>query len=545
MPNSVLIFVLAAASSLITFSWAHAGQGKRPNILWITTEDMSPDLGCYGDSYARSPNIDALAAEGARFSRAFATAPVCSPSRSSIITGMYASTIGTHHHRSEAVPPAYVKCFTESLRAAGYFCTNNVKTDYNFKPPLTAWDENSGKAHWRHRGKGQPFFSVFNFTTTHEGRLVRSGERKRDGVLPVLAEHHDPAKASIPPYYPDTPAIREQWARYHDHITQMDQQVAELLQALEKDGLEENTIVFFFSDHGRGLPRGKRWLYDSGLQVPLIVRWPGKIDGGSVRDDLVSLIDLAPTLLSIAGCEIPSHMQGQVFLGDHVAKPREFIYATRDRMDETTDMMRAVRDQRFKYIRNFHPELPYTQTIKYMEPQATMREMRRLSAAGELTGPPALFFRPTKPPEELYDTAADPHEINNLAGTQEHRKILQRLRTELDDWMKRSNDLGIIPEPELIQRMRPNGKKQVTAAPVIQVDPAGEEPNVRVAISSPTEGASIAYTTGSGDTARWQLYAAPVEVPAGTIIRARGSRAGFADSPEAKAVAAASAAVKG
>lgn len=319
----------------------------------------------------------------------------------------------------------------------------------------------------------------------------------------------------------------------------MDQQVAALLQALEKDGLADSTIVFFFSDHGRGLPRGKRWLYDSGLQVPLIVRWPGKIEGGSVRDDLVSLIDLAPTLLSIAGCKVPDHMQGQVFLGDHAAKPRQFIYATRDRMDETTDMMRAVRDPRFKYIRNFYPELPYTQIIQYMEPQATMREMRRLKAAGELTGPAAQFFQPTKPPEELYDTAADPHEINNLADAEEHRQTLQRLRTELDDWMKRTHDLGVISEAQLIEKMHPSGKKQVTAVPVIDSTVAADGSKFRVTMSSSTDGASIAYTTDSGDGARWQLYTATLEVPAGTSVRARASRAGFADSPEAKAVAAA------
>jgi uncharacterized sulfatase len=362
-----------AAASLL------AQRASPPNILWITCEDMSPDLGCYGDSWARTPNIDRLAAQGARFTNAFAVAGVCAPSRSGIITGMYPSSIGTHHMRSKGVPPPYVKCFTEYLRAAGYYCTNNVKTDYNFDCPVTAWDENSRQAHWRGRAKRQPFFSVFNHTVTHESQIRVDPEAFARNIRALKPEErHDPARAKLPPYYPDTPVVRRDWANYYDLITALDYQVGDLLHQLEDDGLAGDTIVFFFSDHGRGLPRAKRWIYDSGIHAPLLVRWPGVIQPGTVRDELVSFIDYAPSLLSIAGVEIPSHMQGQAFLGGQTARPRQYIFAARDRMDETYDIIRCVRDKRYKLIRNFQACKPYAQYIDYMDQMPTMREMRRL-----------------------------------------------------------------------------------------------------------------------------------------------------------------------
>ncbi|MGH9673352.1 MAG: sulfatase family protein, partial [Bryobacteraceae bacterium] len=282
-----------------------------PNILWISCEDMSPDLGCYGDSYSHSPNIDRLAAQGVRYTNAFSVAGVCAPSRSGIITAMYPSSIGTHHMRSQGVPPPYVKCFTEYLRAAGYYCTNNVKTDYNFETPLTAWDETSNRAHWRNRPKDRPFFSVFNLTTTHESQIRAPEDVFAGHMRRVPADRrHDPARAVLPPYYPDTPVVRRDWANYYDLITSMDAQVGELLRQLEEDGLAQNTAVFFWADHGRGLPRAKRWIYDSGTRVPVVVRWPGQARAGSVSDQLVSLIDLGPTAISIAGAAVPAHMQG-------------------------------------------------------------------------------------------------------------------------------------------------------------------------------------------------------------------------------------------
>lgn len=422
---------LAAASGIPIRSVA----APRPNILWITCEDTSPDLGCYGDPRARTPNLDRLAGQGARYTNAFSVYGVCAPSRSSIITGMYPASIGTQHMRSEGVPPPYVRCFTEYLRATGYYCTNNSKTDYNFPAPLTAWDESSGRAHWRNRSGNQPFFSVFNITTTHESQIWPENSAKATAIL-APEERHDPAHVKVPPYYPDTPLTRRDWANYYDLVTAMDKQAAGLLRQLENDGLAANTVVFFYGDHGRGLPRAKRWAYEASLHVPLIIRWPGQIKPGTVTDCIVSLMDLGPTLLSIAGVEIPKHMQGRAFLGSRTAPPRVYAFGARDRMDEAYDLIRAARDKRFHYIRNFQACKPYAQYIDYMEKGQTMKEMRRLNKAKELLGPQALFFAPEKPPEELYDVPNDPHCIHNLAASPEHQATLKRMRTAVGVWMK-------------------------------------------------------------------------------------------------------------
>lgn len=505
----------------------------RPNILWISCEDICPDLGCYGDKYAYTPNIDRLAREGVRYTHAFSVSGVCAPSRSAIITGMYPTTIGTHHMRCKAVPPAYVKCFTEYLRAAGYYCTNNVKTDYNFDAPVTAWDECNNKAHWRNRAAGQPFFSVFNLTVTHESQIRCAPEQFARHMQKVAPENrHDPAKAVLPPYYPDTPIVRNDWARYYDLITAMDLQLADLLKQLEDDGLADKTIVFFFGDNGRGLPRAKRWLYDSGMHVPLVIRWPDQQNAGTICDDLVSFVDFGPTVLSLAGVKVPAHMQGRPFLGEQKAAPRDYIFAARDRMDETYDIIRAVRDKRFKYIRNFKPGRPYAQYIDYMDQMPTMKEMRRLNKEGKLTGAQTIFFLPEKPEEELYDCLNDPHEIRNLAGSPEHRERLVKMRGILEQWMKDTKDLGLIPEEELNERMRPGGQWATTAEPKLSPPGGAYQPPITVAISCPTEGASIAWTTDEGAGAHWNLYSEPIRFDHTVTIRARAIRLGYKESPE-------------
>jgi uncharacterized sulfatase len=509
-----------------------AQPAPRPNILWISAEDISPDLGCYGDPDAHTPNLDAFAASGVRFNNAFSTAPVCSPSRSSIITGMYASSIGTMHHRSVGVPPRYVKCFPEYLRAAGYFCTNNAKTDYNFPTPITAWDECNQKAHWRHRKEGQPFFAVFNLNVSHESRLrMNDKEIERELVDVKKEDRHDPAKVTLPVYLPDTPVVRKDWARYNDMITELDIQVAQILKQLDDDGLSKNTIVFFWGDHGRCFPRGKRWLWDSGIKVPLLVRWPGWIEPGTVRNDLVSLFDLGPTLLNLAGAEIPTYMQGQIILGPHTAPPRQYIYCCRDRMDETPDTIRCVRDKQFKYIRNFHPELPYAQIIKYQEKIPTFQEWRRLDREGKLVYPQNLFMAKTKPPEELYDITQDPDEIHNLANDPDFGEQLVRMRKALDDWMKKTNDLGLVPEADLQARMRPNGVTPVTEKPTIHVSKDSGDSHT-VTIDCPTPGASIAYTTEESAKPHWKLYTGPLKFDSGVRLRAMACRTGFENSGE-------------
>ena len=442
---------------------AGGASADRPNILWVTCEDISANLGCYGDAYAVTPNLDRLAGQGVRYTNAFAPIGVCAPARSCLITGMYPPSIGTHHMRCQGTLPRGVKCFTEYLRQAGYYCSNNVKTDYNFKRPKSAWDESSRKAHWRKRKKGQPFFSVFNFTSCHESqiRLPEAKYRQRTAKF-TPTERHDPAKAPLPPYHPDTPEVRRDWARYYDMITHMDKQVGRVLQQLTRDGLADDTIVFFYSDHGAGMPRSKRWLYDSSLRVPLIIRWPDKYrhlaaskPGGSTNRQ-VSFVDFGATVLSLAGVKVPSHMQGKPFLGAQAAKPRKYIYGFRDRMDERYDMLRCVRDKRYKYIRNYMPHVPWfgDQFISYMYEMPTMRVWQRLADGGKLTGPAAAFMQPRKPIEELYDTQADPWEVRNLADDPKHRDRLQRMRRVHAEWQTDIRDLGLLPEADLRTRFK-------------------------------------------------------------------------------------------
>ncbi|GBF77276.1 hypothetical protein PA598K_05814 [Paenibacillus sp. 598K] len=472
---------------------------------------------------------------------------------------MYPTAIGAHHMRTEhtnphtpelptpyyAVPPPYVKVVTEYLRAAGYYCTNNFKTDYQFASPITAWDEDGMDAHWRHREAGQPFFAVFNHILTHEsgmwGTMIR--ERYHREGAPELKRLTDPERVEVPPYVPDTPKSREALATHYDLVAEADGFVGEILRQLEEDGLSDNTAVFLWSDHGEGLPRAKRWPYDAGIRVPLIVRWPGVVAAGQASERLVSLIDLGPTALSLAGAVVPYHLQGQPFLGEE-AKPREYIFATRDRYDEAYDMIRAVRDQRFKYIRNYYPEQPYLQWIKFSHQHPMFQELWRLELAGELTEEQRLLLRSHRPPEELYDCENDPYEMRNLADDRQYREQLERLRSELDVWRDRYDVWGDVPEEQMVRQMWPGGVQPRTAAPVfvpINRSISGFEPAVSGDFAEPTavmlhcatQGASIAYTTEEGPQARWRLYTEPLRLTkASTHIRARAVRLGYTESEE-------------
>ena len=459
----------------ISYGHAPAAQSARPNILWISCEDISPHLGCYGDPSAVTPTLDRLAAQGVRYSRAFTVAGVCAPNRSCIITGMYASSLGSQHMRCKATLPEQVKCFPEYLRAAGYYCTNRSKTDYNFSTPAAAWDESSKKAHWRNRPKGRPFFAVLNLTATHESRIHGGGRPSDDDPPPQ--DRGDLRKFDLPPYYPDTPVVRADWDKYYRQITEMDGQVAEILAELAEDGLARQTIVFYWSDHGVGLPRAKRWLYDSGTHVPLIVRIPQQLRTadqgrpGTVDGQLVSSVDLAPTVLNLAGVKIPPQMHGRAFLGKQLPPPRKYVFGHRDRMDERYDIIRSVRDKRYRYIRNYEPLKAYYQYMNTPEKGATMKELRRWHAADKLPPAAELFMAETKPPEELYDLDNDPHEIHNLLAprktpasgrkttvlTHQQRDVLERLRAAHVDWVRRTKDLGLLPEPEIVARAEKYG----------------------------------------------------------------------------------------
>ncbi len=501
----------------------------RPNIVWIVAEDMNFEIGAFGDPVAVTPRLDRLAAEGVRYSNVFATSGVCAPSRAALITGMYATSIGAHHMRSsgggyQPVPPPQVKTFTEYLRAAGYYTSNLGKTDYQFSgviggAPRTNWDDVNGD--WRGRDPGQPFFAYFTIFVTHESGLF--GDREPSTEL---------SQIEVPPYYPDTPLVRRDLARLYDNVASMDTTVGEILDALEADGVADDTIVFFFPDNGRGLPRDKRWVYDGGIHEPLIIRWPDGRDAGATVDRLISFIDLPATVLSLAGVRIPEHMQGRAFLGPQAGPERQYIFAAADRHDEATDRIRAVRDARYKYIRNYQPDTPYGQDIAFRNISSTMQEIFRLQQAGTLSPPADWYFRPTKPAEELYDTLNDPYEITNIAGQGDLQPTLMEMRLAHLDWVERTGDLGEVPETELAERYWPGGVQPVTEPPVIEVTAEGQAGSHEISISCPIQGASIAYAIGDSPEPRWRLYTGPFSIANDTSVRAVAIRYGFAESAE-------------
>lgn len=445
---------LVATAALLTSGFASAfviaaDITPRPNVLWITSEDNGPHLGCYGDDYATTPNLDALAARGMIYRTCWSNAPVCAPARTTIISGMYPTSLGAEHMRSLTELPAAFKMYPVYLREAGYFCTNNSKEDYNVKHTGKVWDDSSSKAHWKDRADGQPFFAIFNHTISHESKLRT---RPHQAV-------HDAAKVRVPAYHPDTPEVRQDWAQYYDRITEMDALAGENLKEIADAGLADDTIVFYYGDHGSGMPRSKRWPYNSGLHVPLIVYVPEKfkqlrpddyVAGGST-DRLVSFVDLAPTLLSVCGIEPPAHMQGFAFAGKYTTPPQDYVYGYRGRMDERYDMVRSVGDGRYVYIRNYMPHKIYGQYIDYMFQTPTTKVWKELFDAGKLNEKQSRFWQ-TKPAEELYDLKSDPDEVNNLANSLQHQEVLQRMRKAQQDLAVKIRDIGFLPEGEIHSR---------------------------------------------------------------------------------------------
>lgn len=429
--------------------WAQQSAIERPNILWITSEDNGPQLGCYGDAYADTPNIDSLAAKGQIYLNAWSNAPVCAPARTSIITGMYPNSLGGQHMRSQVPLPKEFLLYPQYFKQQGYYCTNNSKEDYNVVKAKDAWDASNSNAHWRKRAAGQPFFAVFNFTTTHESQI-----RKRPHTA-----IHDPKSVKVPPYHPDLPEIRQDWAQYYDQLSIMDGEVGRVLEQLKQDKLDDSTIIVYYGDHGCGLPRGKRWLYQSGLHVPLIVVIPPRYrhlagesyTAGGKSDRLVSFVDLAPTMLSLTGLKPPAQMQGMAFLGKHAAPKRKYLYGFRDRMDERIDMSRAVRDGQYLYIRNFYPQRPQGTYLDYMFQTPTTKVWKQEFDAGRLNPAQAFFWNP-KPAEELYDILSDPYQIKNLANESSQAETLNRMQAALRDWMIEICDTGLIPEGEMHTR---------------------------------------------------------------------------------------------
>jgi len=437
---------------------------ERPNILWISCEDISAHLGCYGDAHATTPNLDRLASEGTLYTRAFTCHGVCAPCRTGIITGMYPISLGANHMRSKVPLPPEIRLFPALLRQAGYYCTNNSKTDYNLIwDQQEVWDESSRKAHYRNRGNDQPFFAVFNLTMTHESKIWPSGW---EGVVKDLpeSERHSADGIEVPPIYPNTRTVREDFARLADLITVMDRRVGQLLRELQQSGLAEDTIVIFWSDHGDGLPRAKRWTYDSGTLVPMISRVPAKYRDlagdrppGSRDERMINLIDLGPTVLHLAGVPVPENMHGRPFLGPD-QHDGHLIYGARDRLDERHDLVRMVRNERYRYVRNLMPWYPALQHINYSERNETRKEMRRLYAEGALPAGSAQWLKRRRP-EELYDLSTDPWETKNLIDDPALQDVVTELRSACDEWQLGIADAQLLPEPMLDREGKLHGTR--------------------------------------------------------------------------------------
>ncbi len=450
----LILFAVNTYFFIIVFSGcAEKTPAELPNILWLTSEDNSPLLGCYGDTFATTPNLDKLASEGFLYSHAYANAPVCAPTRNTIFTGVYACSNGNQHMRSFYPKSDIVKSYPEYLRKIGYYCTNNEKTDYNIGnfDPKSIWDECSKTAHYKNRPEGKPFFAVFNCTISHESSIHKS--------IPNEELRHSPDKVPLPPYHPATPEMKHDWAQYYDKIEDMDAWVGEKLKELEEAGLLENTIVFYYSDHGGVLARSKRYLYESGTRVPFIIRIPEKYKylfpaekPGSKVNRLISWVDLVPTLLSITGIPIPEYLQGNAFLGKQKTVDPEYAFLFRDRMDERYDMSRAVRDKKYRYIRNYMPYRPYGQHLEYLWLAPSVASWEKAYLNGECNEIQSVFWKP-KPVEELYDSENDPWEINNLAGNQDYKEVLERMRAANKAWLTKIYDTGFIPEANRVDRV--------------------------------------------------------------------------------------------
>ena len=529
-----VLWALLSCGSLEKKQLAGSILPESPNILWIVAEDLSPIIPPFGDLTVDTPNLTRLADEGVRYTRVFSTSGVCAPSRASIATGMYQNRIGAHHMRTtsvvgegpaglipyEAVPPSYVKMQSQYFREAGYYTSNNAKEDYQFRKPITAWDDSSPEAHWRNRASGQPFFSIFNIGITHESQVWR----QRDNPL-LLAND---AKVPIPPYLPETDIAVRDIRRVYSNIIAMDREIGKLLGQLEEDDLVDDTVIFFYSDHGGPLPRQKRSLYDSGIRVPLIIRFPDKWRAGEVEDQLVSFVDFKSTTLSLAGIKPPAYSDGRAFLGDFIETPaRKYIHAAADRFDNEYDTIRAVRDSRYKYLRNYNLDKAYYLPLPYREQMPIMRELLQLNEQGKLNRFQAQWFREQKPLEELFDTDIDPYELENLAQDPAYSNKLKELSDELDSWLLEVEDLGFTPENELIEHFWPGGVQPVTEVPSMSIID-GE-----IHISSATPGANIAFQVIGLDQAsgsKWQVYLNPVKVIPSRRVVAIAHRIGYAPS---------------
>lgn len=458
MPHAVLMFRLFLFVLAFSLILGTSPADDRPNIIWIIPDDMSANFGTYGETAIKTPNVDKLADDGVKFTNAYVTAPVCSTCRSAFITGMYQTSIGAHHHRSgqgelKIKLPKNVKLVPKLFQEAGYHTAISGwpmngklgKTDYNFEWDRGVYDG----ADWADRKEGQPFFMQFQ---TRGGKLRGSNaaewEQSQSATEEEMGSRTPDSAVTLPPYYPEHPDIVRDRAAYLDSVRMTDHMVGKIIERLEAEGIRDNTLILFMTDHGISHARGKQFLYDEGLHVPLIISGPG-IAAGQVREDVVEHIDIAALSLAAAGIEIPKNMQARDILADGY-KSRDVVFAARDRCDETVDHIRSARSKEFKYIRNFLPERPYLQPNAYKDAKSILIALREYNEAGKLNDAQKLILRETRPEEELYDMSADPNELRNLADDPSHARKLEEMREHLNVWMDETNDLGRVPEaPEM------------------------------------------------------------------------------------------------
>ena len=517
---------------------------EKLNVIWISCEDMGPVLSSYGVKEISTPNIDKLAEEVIKYTNAYSTVGVCAPSRFSIITGMYPARLGAHNMRTgnfytykdpdkltykqnkgvidksginvpeyEVVTPTNIKAFTEYLRNENYYCINNNKCDYQFNSPFTAWDEVSGNISYKDRPKNTPFFYVKNLMVTHESRIwLRKNE--------PITVNKDILK--IPAYYPDIPEVRNDIAIKYSNIQEMDRQVGEIISDLEKNDLLDKTIIFFWSDHGGNLLRQKRAVGNSGLKVPLIIRFPDGYRSGEVDNRIVSLMDLGPTTMSLLGIKPPSFLDGKAFLGKYKTKPRNYAFGSADRFDESTDMQRSVIDGRFVYIKNFMPELPLIYRNKYREQVSMNKKIIQMDRDDELIGDSKYIFMKSKQDEELYDLKFDPYEVDNIANNPDYKDKLIELRNALNTWQYEIDDKGFINESELINEFWPNMIQPITKPVEITVSD-----NV-ISLKCETKGASIGYQIGAQiGSQNWKLYNKPFDLSSNQKLATRAIKIGY------------------
>ncbi len=523
----------------------------RPNILLIVFEDLSPRLGAYGDDIAHTPTLDQLANESIIYDNAFTTAGVCAPSRAALITGRYQQSLGAQHMRTfnaygapgpagnyYAVPPVGIRAFPELLREAGYYTLNlNIdgergKTDYQFGEPFTIWDDDSPAHAWRERDISKPFFSMVTVMQTHESFLWPidppannpAGEyfaKRNRAQLAGQVLHVSPDDVKVPAYLPDTPAVRRDLAQQYNNVSHAELMVADLLDQLEQDGLADDTIVIVTTDHGDGLPRMKRSLYDSGIHVPLMIRFPNGEGAGTRRDELISFVDLAPTILSWARAEVPEHLDGRAFVGVVDGPPRDYVYAAMDRHDELPDRTRAVRDQRYKYLYNYSPEHAFFRPLAFRDALPSMQSIWQEYESGRLSPEQAQYFSEMRPAEELYDTDNDPDEVHNLVDDPAYNDVLERMRSAYRLFESEVEDWSVSSEAVMVAEMWPEGVQPVTEPPVFEIIQG------QLQLYSETEGASIGYRIQG--RSQWQLYSKPIEL-SNEHIEAKAVRYGYQES---------------